>query len=419
MKKLAKLLVAFAMTASVAACSGNTGTTDEATTITIWHTFTEDQEALLEQIADDFESEHENITVDVKGGYEAGTYESVVTDAIANGVGPNLVFNFATFAKNFDGQDKLISFDDYWDFNYADITTPAIYEESTNFSDGKVHIVPVYTSGPVLFVNKAIYDEVGVEIPTTWDEVKETSKKIYEETGIVGFAVDSLTDLAQILIYQSHEGQIVDLENNEVAFNDEKTLEWVEWWAEGVKEGYFQVAAQGADGYNSGDMNSGLIASYIGSCAGMPYLDLSEINGDLQVVRVPMMSDAEYENAGLIWNRAAIGFKGTEAQDQAVADFVEYFISRNSEWVQAVSANSPYTAVLEDESYQEFLASNPALQALEDQLQVSFIAPVFAGSTEMRNQLEELFKGPADPSFDAATALQKAADNTNAAMQDE
>ena len=41
MKKLAKLLVAFAMTASVAACSGNTGTTDEATTITIWHTFTQ------------------------------------------------------------------------------------------------------------------------------------------------------------------------------------------------------------------------------------------------------------------------------------------------------------------------------------------------------------------------------------------
>ena len=419
MKKIAKLLVAFAMTASVAACSGNTGTTDEATTITIWHTFTEDHEAMLEQIADDFESENENITVEVIGGYDPNTYESVITDAVANGVGPNLVFNFSTFANTFDGQDVLIPFDDYWDFNYADITTPAIYEESTNFSDGKVHIVPVYTSGPVLFVNKAIYDEVGVEIPTTWDEVKETSKKIYEETGIVGFAVDSLTDLAQILIYQSHEGQIVDLKNNEVAFNDEKTLEWVEWWAEGVREGYFQITAQSADGYNSGDINSGLIASYIGSCAGMPYLDLSSINGDLQVVRIPMISDAEYENAGSISNRGAIGFKGTEAQDQAVADFVEYFISRNSEWVQAVSANSPYIAVLEDESYQEFIASNPALQALEDQMPVSFIAPVFTGSSEMRNQLEELFKGPADPSFDAATALQKAVDNTNAAMQGE
>ena len=323
MKKLAKLLVAFAMTASVAACSGNTGTTDEATTITIWHTFTEDHEAMLEQIADDFESENENITVEVIGGYDPNIYESVITDAVANGVGPNLVFNFSTFANTFDGQDVLIPFDDYWDFNYADITTPAIYEESTNFSDGKVHIVPVYTSGPVLFVNKAIYDEVGVEIPTTWDEVKETSKKIYEETGIVGFAVDSLTDLAQILIYQSHEGQIVDLENNEVAFNDEKTLEWVEWWAEGVREGYFQITAQSADGYNSGDINSGLIASYIGSCAGMPYLDLSSINGDLQVVRIPMISDAEYENAGSISNRGAIGFKGTEAQNQAVADFVE------------------------------------------------------------------------------------------------
>ncbi len=162
-----------------------------------------------------------------------------------------------------------------------------------------------------------------------------------------------------------------------------------------------------------------MVASYIGSCAGMPYLDLSNINGDLQVVRVPMIADAEYENAGSISNRGAIGFKGTEAQNQAVADFVEYFISRNSEWVQAISANSPYTEVLEDESYRKFIQSNPALQALEDQLEVSFVAPVFKGSTEMRNQLNELFKGPADPSFDAATALQNAADRTNAAMQAE
>ena len=420
MKKLAKLLVAFAMTAGLAACSSNGTTTgDEATTITIWHTFTEDQEDLLEKIADDFESEHENITVEVHGGYDASTYESVVTDAITNEVGPNLVFNFATFAKNFDGTGKLLSFDDYWDFDYADITSAGIVDEATNFSDGKIHAVPIYTAGPVLFVNKAIYDEVGVDIPTTWDEVKETSKKIYEETGVVGLSIDSLTDFAQLLIYQSHQGQIVDLEKNEVVFNDDKTLEWVKWWAEGVQEGYFQVAAQGADGYNSGDLNSGLIASYIGSSAGMPYLDLSDINGDLQVVRVPKMSDKEYENAGLIWNRAAIGFNGTEAQNQAVADFVEYFISRNAEWVEVVNANSPYTEVLEDESYQEFVNSDKALKALGEQVPVSFVAPVFTGSTEMRNQLEELFKGPADPSFDAATALQNAADRTNAAMQAE
>ena len=419
MKKLSKLLVAFAMTIGLVACSNESGITDEATTITIWHTFTENHEAMLKQIAADFESEHENINVEVIGGYDPNTYESVITDAVANGVAPNLVFNFSTFANTFDGQDVLIPFDDYWDFDYADLTTPAVYAEATNFSDGKVHIVPVYTSGPVLFVNKTLYDQVGAEIPTTWDEVKETSKKIYEETGVVGFAVDSLTDLAQILIYQSHEGQIVDLKNKEVAFNDDKTLEWVEWWAEGVREGYFQVTAQSADGYNSGDLNSGLVASYIGSCAGVPYLDLSNINGDLQVVRVPMIADAEYENAGSISNRGAIGFKGTEAQNQAVADFVEYFISRNSEWVQAISANSPYTEVLEDESYQKFIQSNPALQALEDQLEVSFVAPVFKGSTEMRNQLNELFKGPADPSFDAATALQNAADRTNAAMQAE
>ena len=419
MKKLIKLMLALTMAAGLAACGSKAPVEEEATTITIWHTFTEESEKLLEQIADDFEAEHENITVDVKGGYDQKTFESVVTDAVTNGVGPNLIFNFATFAKNFDGYDKLISFDDYWDFNYADITSAGIYDEATNFSDGKVHVVPVYTAGPVLFVNKTIYDECGVSIPTTWDEVKTASKTIYEKKGVVGLSIDSLADFAQLLIYQTHQGQIADLEKNEVIWNDEETLKWVEWWAEGVNEGYFQVAAQGADGYNSGDINSGLIASYIGSSAGIPYLDLSGINGELACARVPMVSEADYENAGLIWNRSAIGFKGTEAQNKAVADFVEYFIGRNAEWVKVLNANSPYTEVQEDKDYQEFVKSDIALTALEAQTPYSFVAPVFTGSTEMRTQLQELFKGPADPSFDAKTALQNAADKTNAAMNAE
>ena len=72
------------------------------------------------------------------------------------------------------------------------------------------------TTGPLLFVNKTIYDELGLTLPTTWDELKANSKKIYEEKNIVGFAVDSATDFATILILQSHDGAYVDLANKKV-----------------------------------------------------------------------------------------------------------------------------------------------------------------------------------------------------------
>ncbi|MDD6467887.1 MAG: extracellular solute-binding protein, partial [Erysipelotrichaceae bacterium] len=379
----------------------------------------EGQEALLNTLAEEFMEANKNVTVEVINTGSAKEFEAKVTDSVNNGVGPNLIFNFGSFATNFDGYGKLLPFNKYWDFDYASLTSAGIYAEATNFSDGNVNIAPVYTAGPVLFVNKAIFDKAGVEIPTTWDEMKTAAKTIYEKTGVVGLSIDSLTDFAQLLIFQSHQGKIVDMDKKEVIWNDAETEKWLNWWAEGVQAGYFQVQAQAADGYNSSDFNSGLIASYIGSTAGIPYLDVTGINGELAAVRVPMISDAEYENAGMIWNRSAIGFKSeNEAENQATADFVKYFIDNNKRWVMELNANSPYTAVQEDAEYQTFVKGDIALSALGDQLPTSFVAPVFKGCTTMREELKAMMQSPASDSFNAKTAIENAANRTNAAMKE-
>ena len=417
-----KLILSLAMIAAVAGCS-NTGKTSgyENVTISIWHTFTEGQQELLETIADEYEAAHEGVTIEVTNTGAASEFQAKVTDSVINGVGPNLIFEYSSFARSFDieGVDYLLDFESYWDHDYkATLASEGLYDEAKNFSDGKLHIAPVYTAGAVLFCNKAIFDEVGVAIPTTWDEMKTASKAIYEKTGVVGLSLDSLTDIAQLIIYQSHEGNIVDLENNKVAFNDEKTIEWLEWWAEGVHEGYFQVAAQGADGYNSSDINNGLIASYIGSSAGIPYVNLDNIGGELVCARVPMISEAEYENAGIVWNRGAIGFNnGDEAENEVTADFVDYFISQNGRWVVELNANTPYKAVAETAEYQEHVATDLALKALNDQIPTSFVAPAFTGATELRNELNALMKGAAASDYDPKTALETCVKNIEAAMQ--
>jgi len=443
MKKLLTLLLTLVLAASLVACGGNQDTSNNGTTISIWHTFTEGQEALLNTLADEFEAANEGITIEVINTGAANEFQGKVTDSVSNGVGPNLIFDYASFAKSFDieGANFLLSFEDYWDFDYKSLlSSEGLYAEGTNFSDGKLHVAPIYTAGALLFCNKTIFDAAGVALPTTWDEMKTASKAIYEKTGVVGLSLDSPTDFAQLLIYQCNGGQIVDMEKNEVAFNNETVQSWLEWWAEGVKEGYFQVQAQAADGYNSSDINNGLIASYIGSSAGIPYLNFggkqftteegvkdtiyttSELlNGqtaDLQVVRVPMMSTADIENAGIIWTRGAIGFNtGDEAENQATADFVKFFIDNNFRWVEELNANTPYKAVEEMAEYQTLITSDKALNALNAQVPYSFVAPVFTGVTEMRTELTALIKGTASADFDAKAALQTCADNVNAAMK--
>lgn len=421
MKKLLKFMLALVVVGGMSACSNNEkpqGGEDTPKTVefSIWHTFTEGQETLLNELADEFEAANEGVTIEVIGGYDYTSFESTVSDAVTNGVGPNLVFNYATFAKNFDGYDMLLSFDDYWDFDYSTLTSAGIVQEATEFSDGKVHAVPVQTTGPVFFYNKTMYDQLGLDAPVTWADVKEDAKKIYEELGVVGFAVDSTIDLAQVLILQSHDGDYIDVENKKVLWNDEVTLEWVKWWAEGVQEGYFQLAPTTGN-YNSSDINAGAIAAYIGSSAGIPYLDLSGIGGEIAVTRMPVIDENSKEVVA--WNRSAIGFKtDDEATNQAIADFVAYFIEQDGRWVKALNAYSPYYAVQENEEYQAFVANDLALVALGQQINDGLVPPTVVGSMQVRTELQTLMAGCADPAFDAATALQNAATASEAALNE-
>ena len=440
MKKLFKLMLASLMAVSLAACGP---TASEEVEINIWHTFTEGQEELLTEIAKEFEEKNEGVKLIVENTGAAGDYQGKVTDAVSNGVGPNLIFEFASFAKSFDieGQDYLLDVQKYWgDWDYeSTLASAGLYTEATNFSDGKLHTVPVYTAGLLMFVNEAFFEAAGVAVPTTWDEMKTAAKAIHEKTGKVGLALDSPTDFMQLLIYQANDGKIVDLENNKTAFNTPEVLKWVEWWAEGVEEGYFAFGPSGD--YCSSDINGGTIAAYLGSSAGIPYLnfdgkefvkevtdaetqiattsdDLVGKKAKLTCARVPMMdANDEYGKAGIIWTRSAIGFNtGDEAENQATADFIKYFVEQNERWAIELNANTPYKAVEESATYQAHVAGDKALTALAVQVPDSFVAPNFVGVSECRKELEKLVKGVLDKNFDAATALKNAADTVDAAM---
>ena len=425
MKNIFKKIAAVGLCASMlAGCSGGstggTGTTggsdaNNETTITIWHTFTGGQDELLNTIAKDFETENQDIHVNVVGGYNEKDFESTVQDAVVNGVGPNLVFHFASFARNFDGYDMLISFDDYFAEDYKSMVSQGIYDEATDFVDGKVHLIATYTTGQVLFYNKTMFEEAGVEAPKTWNDLKEASKAIYEKTGVVGFCADALIEVINTIILQSHDGKYVDTASKKLLFNDEETIKWIEWWAEGVKEGYFQIAPTTGD-YNSSDLNNGAIASYIGSCAGLPFLDLSNIGGEVGVVRMPYIDENHRQTT--VSNRSIIGFKKSEAEDAAVAKFAEYFITRDGEWAQELSAYSPYFTIQESDAYKASVAENIALKAVGEQINDSVTIPAVTGSVTIRDELKKVMTGAADPNFDAKAALENAVKVGEAAMNE-
>ena len=102
MKKIITLLLALVLTISLTACSNSGGTTTEdgKTRVVLWHTYTEDQQAFIDQAVADFNATHEDIEVVVET-QALENFESKVMQAVSTGTGPNLIIHYASEAANY------------------------------------------------------------------------------------------------------------------------------------------------------------------------------------------------------------------------------------------------------------------------------------------------------------------------------
>lgn len=388
-----------------------------ATQVTIWHTFTDAQQETLEKAAADFNASQSDYEVVVESQAYSGFLDNVYT-AVANGVGPNIIINYASTAAEYVEKGLVVDLSQYVfdeEIGMADVYNSlpdAIKAETVGYVDGGMYALPAYTSGPIFFYNKTLYDELGLTPPTTWEELSEQAKTIYEKKGIAGFAADSLTDMMQSLMMQSGLGYI-DVENKKVLFDDPKAAEWLQWFGENCQAGYFQLAPQ--QDYFSTDFNAGLVASYLGSCAGVPYI----VPDGFEYAVAPMIR--EIENAWFpSWNRGPIVFNKDEDSNKGAYLFVKYFLSPevNAEWAKQVNAISPYGTTQESEYYADYAKELPAsLQAVQANLDVAGALPSVTGATAVRDALQEAATMAAG-GMDATEALAAAVATSNEALNE-
>ena len=218
---------------------------------------------------------------------------------------------------------------------FEEALTGVFFGEVDAFEDGLIHYVPAYTTGPILYFNKTLFDELQLSVPATWEEMEAAAKVIKEKKDMPALGVDSLTDLMQMLIMETPGAGYIDVENQQVLFDTPEVRAKVQWVVDMVKNGYF--ALQPSGDYFSTDFNSGIVASYVGSSAGYPYI---KPNG-FEFGMTAMPAETWYPS----WNRGPIVFYyKDDARAQGAYEFVKYFISPevNAGWAKAVTALAPY-----------------------------------------------------------------------------
>lgn len=390
-------------------------------TLELWHAQTNENGIALDKVVALFNDTNEyGITVNAtcQGGYT--DCHNKILSALAAGTAPNIGQAYNNNMMTYMPSGKLMDLTDYLtdDFGITPeelaLVVPSYLEENRAFPDGKTYATSLGKSTEVMFYNKTFFDEHGLTVPKTMDELADVAQKIAAIIGKPGVGFDSMDNLG---IYGpvNFGAKYADTQGNIYIFDEEnlpKTMAFYEWWQKGIKEGYFRTA--GEDGYCSGPFSNGNIIVYIGSSAGTAYIMPDGF--EAAVTYSPTgVNPAVIQQGGNF-----CGFStGDALVDLATSIFLEYMYDAEASGLYA--ANTGYAPSskggIETEAYKESIAKGgigPAAKDISATYPDDVLAydPVFTNSYEIRQALADVVEGIAlDKNADIGKLIEQAEAN--------
>ena len=237
--------------------------------ITFWHAMNGEQETALKNLVDKFEKENSNIKVTLQNQSSYPDLQQKITATTASPKDlPTLTQAYPHWMINAIQDELLVDLKPYienetiGDKNYEDILEGF---RTASEIDGKIYGMPFNKSTEVIWYNKTLFEELGLKVPTTFEEFAEVSKTITEKKGIVGAGFDSLNNF--YTTYLKNKG--VDF-NKDTDVTGKESVEAANYYLDGIKEGYFRIA--GTDMYLSGPFANETLGRYVGSNAGESFV---------------------------------------------------------------------------------------------------------------------------------------------------
>lgn len=298
-------------------------TLPEGITLQFWHAMSGDYEAVVQQICDDFnQSNAYGITVvpTYQGSYDdlhAKVMAALQTDEI-----PNLAQAYGNNIIIYTQSDQVVKLDDYitnpqYGIDDFDDIIEGYRQENSSYPDGSFYSLPFNKSTEVLYYNKTFFDDNGLKVPATWEELASVSKEASDILGKPAFGYDSLQNLFITWVQQAG-GQYTN-SNGEVLFDSPEAREALQFFVDGVEGGYFRDA--GEDQYMSGPFNNQDAVMFIGSTSGSAYIGADTFEWD--AAQVPMGKERKVIQQG----SNMFMLKSTEEEQIATFLFMEYLMS--------------------------------------------------------------------------------------------
>lgn len=362
MKKLLAMLLCMTMVISLAACGGNKNTPAPAPAESA-----ADESAPAEEPAGGDEAQADGAKVEVSvvaaqygqntaewwKGFEADfekdnpgidlkveviSWNDIYTKVntlISNSNAPDIL-NIDVFA-DYQADGLLLPAKDY----VSDATYSKMYEAFLAQSeiDGVVWAVPDLASARAMYYNKDILDGAGAKVPTTWDELKETCKKIKEKyPDVYPWGIDMTTDEGQAAFAYyiwNNGGDFTDKDGN-WTLNSDKNVEAIEYAISLVKEGYTNTDPANETRYALQDMfGTGKVAMMIAPNSLPTYIKEGGNEVNYGMGAIPNNSGTSI-SAGVMDRFMCFDNGYTDEELAAITTFFDYFYddARYAAWVE-------------------------------------------------------------------------------------
>ena len=283
------------------------------------------------------------------------------------------------------------------------------YNEGRQFGDDLMYSMPFSKSTEVLYYNKTFFEENGLTVPTTWDEMKEVCAKIKAiDPNSIPLGYDSESNWF-ITMCEQYGSPYTSATGDHFLFNNETNRNFVKMFREWYQAGYLTTQKlYGA--YTSGlftVQEEGKTRSYmsIGSSAGATYQrpakgEDGKYPFEVGIATIPQVSA---DNKKVISQGPSVCiFKKSNPQEVVASWLFLKFLTTSVDFQAEFSMASGYVPVLKsvatNEAYAAFMAQADGgdfISALSakvclEQENAYYTSPAFNGSSTARDQVGSL-----------------------------
>ena len=344
----------------------------EPVEITFWHAMNGDLEKTLQNLTDKFMESNENIKVTLQNQSSYPDLQQKITATTASPKDlPTLTQAYPHWMVNAMQDELLVDLKPYienetiGDENYTNILEGF---RTGSEVDGKVYGMPFNKSTEVIWYNKTLFDELGLEAPTTFEEFAQVSKTITEKKGIVGAGFDSLNNF--YTTYLKNKG--VDF-NSETDVTSAESVEAAKYYLDGIKDGYFRIA--GTDNYLSGPFAAEQLGMYVGSNAGESFVKQA-VDGKFEIGVAPYPAESVMQQGTDLYMFS----NATAEQRTAAFEFLKFLSSTENQVTWGVETG--YIPATQDAIASEDYTNSGSL-----------VAPILSGVTSKNLFINKVAQG--------------------------